>query len=242
MILFVAGIDTGIGKTIATGLMARWYAARGFTVVTLKLVQTGCEGFPEDIGTHRDMMGSGRLPEDLTGLTCPYVFRFPGSPHLAAAIEGRSVDTARLEAAARELAQRYEIVLVEGVGGLCVPLTDETTVLDFLAQRDWPVVLVTAPRLGSINHTLLSLEALRTRHLSLAAVIYNLHHTARPEIVRDTRRVIENALDRMGYAAPILDMPAADPGGGAKIDCGRFRLPISHPGTHEFLKKIPPLE
>jgi dethiobiotin synthetase len=225
MILFVAGIDTGIGKTMATGLMARWYATHGFSVVTQKLVQTGCEGFSEDILVHRKLMDADLLPEDRLGLTCPYVFRFPGSPHLAAAIEGQSIDTGKLESATLELARRYEIVLVEGVGGLCVPLTDATTVLDFLARQSWPIVLVTAPRLGSINHTLLSLEALRSRHLPLAAVIYNLHHTARMEIVRDTRRVIENAMHAKGYAAPILDMPIMGPEVPAVVDFRRLPVP-----------------
>ena len=212
MILFVAGIDTGIGKTMATGLMARWYVARGVSVMTQKLIQTGCDGFSEDIRVHRTLMGIDLLPEDRLGLTCPYVLRFPGSPHLAAALDGQKIDTDRLESATRELAQRYNIVIVEGVRGLCVPLTEESTVLDFLERQGWPVILVTAPRLGSINHTLLSLEALRTRNLSLAAVIYNLYHTARPEIIRDTRRVIENAMRRMKYTAPIIDIPVAGAG------------------------------
>jgi len=210
MILFVSGIDTGIGKTVATGRLARWYAACGFSVVTQKLIQTGCEGLSEDILVHRKIMGIDLLPEDHTGLTCPFVFGFPSSPHLAAELAGQRVDTERLGTAARELAQRYEGVLVEGAGGLCVPLTAETTVLDFLAREGWPVVLVTTPRLGSINHTLLSLEALHARRLPLAAVIYNLYQPARPEIVHDTRRVIGNALRRMGYAAPVLDLARAD--------------------------------
>ena len=220
MILFVAGIDTGIGKTMATGLMARWYATRGVSVVTQKLVQTGCKGLLEDILVRRKLMGDDLLPEDRLGLSCPYVFGFPGSPHLAATLAGRSFDMGKLEAAALELAQRYEIVLVEGVGGLCVPLTDEATVLDFLARQGWPIILVTVPRLGSINHTLLSLEALRSRHLPLTAVIYSLHRTARLEIVCDTCLVIGQALRRIG-------IHRADPGhphlGFKDASCSRFR-------------------
>lgn len=227
MILFVAGIDTGVGKTIATGLMARGYADRGFAVVTQKPVQTGCKGLSEDILVHRKLMGADLLPEDRAGLTCPYVFAFPGSPHLAAALEGRSVETRVLESTARELARSYEIVLVEGAGGLCVPLTDDTTVVDFVARRGWPVVLVTSPRLGSINHTLLSLEALRARHLPLAAIVYNLHPSSLPEIVRDTRRTIENAMRAMGMAAPILDLPAVDAGMPAVADFGPVLLALA---------------
>ena len=227
MILFVAGIDTGIGKTVATGLMARWYAGRGRSVVTQKLVQTGGEGFSEDILMHRKIMGVELLPEDRAGLTCPYVFIFPGSPHLSAELEERRVDTDRLEDATRELARRYDIVLVEGVGGLCVPLTEETTALDFLSWQGWPTVLVTAPRLGSINHTLLSLEALHARRLPLAGVIYNLYHTARPEIVDDTRLVIERALRRLRYDAPVLDLPRAGCDGGHEADFSG--LPLRQP-------------
>jgi dethiobiotin synthetase len=142
-------------------------------------------------------------------MTCPYVFRFPGSPHLAAAIEGRQVDCGRLADATRELARRYDVVLVEGAGGLCVPLADGTTSLDFVMSQDWPVVLVTSPRLGSINHSLLSLEALQARRIRVAAMIYNLHQEARPEIVSDTRLVLAGALRRMGSAAPIIDLPPA---------------------------------
>jgi dethiobiotin synthetase len=206
MILFVAGIDTGIGKTVATGLLARWYQAQGKTVLTQKLVQTGCMGFSEDILIHRKIMQTGLMPEDSMGLTCPYVFKFAGSPHLAATLAGQSVDICKIADSTQELARRYEVVLVEGIGGLCVPLTDELTVLDLVAGQGWPVVLVTVPRLGSINHTLLSLEAIHARRISLAGVIYNLHCSAHPEIVRDTRRVIGGALRHMQFSAPIVDI------------------------------------
>jgi len=140
------------------------------------------------------------------GMTCPYVFKFAGSPHLAASLAGESVDVCKLADATQELARRYEVVLVEGIGGLCVPLTEELTVLDLVAGQSWPVVLVTGPRLGSINHTLLSLEAIHARRIPLVGVIYNLHVAAHPEIVRDTRLVIAGALRHMNYLAPIVDI------------------------------------
>jgi dethiobiotin synthetase len=191
-------------------------------------VQTGCDGFSDDILIHRKIMGAELIPEDRLGLTCPYVFPFPGSPHLAAEIAGQMVDLGRVEAATHELAQRYDVVLVEGVGGLCVPLTAETTALDFLVRHGWPVVLVTAPRLGSINHTILSLEALHIRRISLAGVIYNLRHTARPEIVRDTRDVIETAMRSMGYAAPIIDIPEMGADGTVGVGFSGLPLPSGH--------------
>ncbi len=207
MILFVSGIDTGIGKTIATGLMAAWFQEQGHRPITQKLVQTGCQITSDDIQVHRRLMGVEPLPEDNENTTCPLIYSFPASPHLAAALAGDSIDTERIVACARRLAACYDIVLVEGAGGLCVPLTHDTVAIDFVAQQKWPVILVSAPRLGSINHTLLSLEAIHTRGIELAAIIFNLHLTAAPEIVTDTRRLIREAVARMGSDAPVIDLP-----------------------------------
>ncbi|MFO7902349.1 MAG: dethiobiotin synthase [Planctomycetota bacterium] len=213
MILFVTGIDTEIGKTVATGLLAAWLQAQGHRTITQKLVQTGGQEAADDVCHHRRLMGIGPLPEDQQGLTCPAVYPFPASPHLAARLAGEVVDIQRIVDCATQLAARYEFVLVEGVGGLLVPLTQDTKVIDLIASQAWPVVLVTAPRLGSINHTLLSLEAIEARGLELAAVVYNLHYPAASEIVADTRRVVQKALVTMGHAAPMIDLPSeAGPG------------------------------
>jgi dethiobiotin synthetase len=161
-IIFVTGIDTGIGKSVVTGLMARWLAQRGCTVITQKLVQTGCPGpVAEDIAVHRRLMGTGLLDVDLDGTTCPCVYAYPASPHLAARIEDRVVDTAVIDRATDRLAARFAHVLIEGVGGALVPLTHSTTVLDYVAQRRYPLIVVGSLRLGSINHTLLTLRRSR---------------------------------------------------------------------------------
>ena len=89
---FVSGIDTGIGKTAVTGLMARWLASRGRDVITVKMVQTGNDGFSEDLDMHRAIMGAGKFREDIEGLTAPQIFKFPSSPLLAASLEGKTVD------------------------------------------------------------------------------------------------------------------------------------------------------
>ena len=91
-VYFVTGIDTDAGKSIVTGVLARDWAGRGRRVVTQKFIQTGCPGLSEDIETHRRIMGTGLLPEDLDGTTCPIVFTYPASPHLAAAIDSRRID------------------------------------------------------------------------------------------------------------------------------------------------------
>ena len=83
-VYFVSGIDTGVGKTVATGLMSRFLRARGVDHCTVKMVQTGCDGFSEDLDAHRAIAGMPRLPEDEEGLTAPQIFRFPASAALAA--------------------------------------------------------------------------------------------------------------------------------------------------------------
>ena len=89
---FITGIDTDAGKTWVTGAFARYLVDRGQSVVTQKIAQTGCVGTSEDIERHRLMMGTGALPEDEQGLTCPVTFTVPCSPHLAAENDGGRIE------------------------------------------------------------------------------------------------------------------------------------------------------
>ena len=212
-VFFVSGIDTGIGKTMATGLMARSLAAAGRDVITVKLVQTGNDGFSEDIDAHRAICGGARFPEDDEGLTAPQIFKFPSSPLLAAALEGRTVDVEAISRAVRECAARHEIVLVESAGGLDVPLTDELLSVDFAAREGWPLVLVSCGRLGSINHTLLSLEAAKARGMRVAGVVWNWCDSADPEIDADSVETTRRYLSRWGFPPVVVRIPRFDVGG-----------------------------
>ena len=101
-VFFISGIDTGVGKTVATGLMSRFLRERGVDHCTVKMVQTGCDGFSEDLDAHRAIAGMPRLPEDEEGLTAPQIFKFPASAALAARLEGRAVDLGAIERAVAE--------------------------------------------------------------------------------------------------------------------------------------------
>lgn len=205
-IFFISGIDTGIGKTIATGLIARGLLESGVSVITQKGVQTGCVGMSEDIVKHRQLMKIGMLPEDGEGLTCQYLFKTPCSPHLAARIEKMIIEPNTIDQAAEQLSERYDVVLLEGAGGLFVPLQEEYILIDYLAEQKWPVVLVTSSRLGSINHTLASLEALKHRGIALAGLIYNRHNETEQLIAEDSLKIISNALRKYAYDCPIVEM------------------------------------
>ncbi len=205
-VLAVAGIDTGIGKTYTTGLLAKALLQQGKKVITQKIVQTGCEGIAEDILEHRRLMGIGVQEVDREGLTGPSVFRYPASPHLSARLEGSGVDLHRISHATLALQQRYDLVLLEGVGGLLVPLTADLLFADYIRDAGYSLLLVTSPRLGSINHTLLSIEACRHRGIAIRGVVYNCFQHIDKLIADDTREVILHYLARAGYVVPLIDL------------------------------------
>lgn len=206
--LCICGIDTGIGKSFVTGLMARHLLDQEKKVITQKLIQTGSTTYrPEDILIHRKLMEVGWLDEDEQKLTCPYSFSFPGSPHLAARLEGRSIIPQVMYDATNRLEARYDWVLVEAAGGLHVPITENLTLIDYLARHKYSIVLVTSPRLGSINHTLLSLEALKARNIDLAGLVYNLYDGGPDEIIQDSLRVFTKALQTHGFEDNVAVLP-----------------------------------
>ena len=184
-VYFISGIDTDAVKSYCTAWYARQLAQNGTRVITQKFIQTGNTGHSEDIDLHRRLMGTGYLPEDREGLTMPEIFSYPCSPHLASRIDRRPIDFKRIERATEELARRYDVVLVEGAGGLMVPLTEEYLTIDYVVEKQYPLIFVTSGKLGSINHTLLSLEVLKNRGIKLRTVLYNLYPTVEDKTIQD---------------------------------------------------------
>ncbi|OOF59384.1 dethiobiotin synthase [Rodentibacter myodis] len=195
-VIFISGIDTDVGKTIATGILAKQLMLQGFSVITQKMIQTGCRKIAEDLLVHRKIQGIALTEDDLNGTTCPYLFEYPCSPHLAAKREAYVIDTKKIEKSTALLAEKYDYVLLEGAGGLMVPYNEYDTSLDYIQAQGYPLMLVTSGKLGSINHTLLSLEACKTRNICVLRVLYNLYPEYDPIISEDTRRYLENYLAR----------------------------------------------
>ena len=183
-VLFISGIDTDIGKTYATGMIAKALMKQGINVITQKLIQTGVAidadngemGIADDIITHRQLMGIPLQPCDIDSTTCPYCYQKPASPHLSAALANETLNPDVITSATRSLQVDYDVVLLEGAGGLLVPITELLLTLDYIAGQGYLVILVTSGRLGSINHTLLSLEAIKSRGLKIHSVVYNHIH------------------------------------------------------------------
>lgn len=207
-IYFVSGIDTNIGKSYATGILAALWNKEGRRTITQKFIQTGNEGYSEDIDLHRKLMGIGLTEEDKNGLTMPEIFSYPASPHLAAKIDKRAIDFNKIEQAAEVLSDKYDAVLVEGAGGLMVPLTEELLTIDYVARRNYPLIFVTSGKLGSINHTLLSLDAIQNRNIVLDTVVYNLFPEENEDIIqKDTKEYISHYLEQNFPETKFITIP-----------------------------------
>ena len=191
--LFITGTDTGAGKTIITGLLAKLLTKRGIKTITQKWVQTGCAGVSEDVAMHMKFMtDGGKYMEKYHSDMAPYVLEFPSSPHLAALLEKKHIDIARIESSFRRLAEDFDFVLVEGTGGLMVPLNDEKMIIDIVEKLCLSVLVVAENRLGAINQTLLAVEALKERNLEIAGIVFNRVSQKGDEIIlKDNLRIVE---------------------------------------------------
>ncbi|MCG8590156.1 MAG: dethiobiotin synthase [Proteobacteria bacterium] len=165
---FVAGTDTGVGKTWVGCALARGARQAGVDLGVMKPVETGVgpEG-PDDARALREAAGVDDPLSDI----CPQTFALPAAPPVAAADTRREVERAPLEAAFRSLSARHEWMLVEGAGGLLVPVTEKWTMADLALAWELPVLLVARAALGTINHTRLTLEATERRGLPVLGVV-----------------------------------------------------------------------
>lgn len=190
-VFFISGVDTDAGKTFVTARLAAQLSESGVNVMTQKPVQTGCTDEAEDIVEHRKVMGTGMTQSDKEGLTCTYLFKKPASPALAASLEGKEIDLSKIDSDTAELARRHDVVLVEGAGGLMVPMTQSVLTIDYVASRKLPMILVTTSHLGGINHALLSIEACKNHGVDLRHVVFNRFPSDDPILADDAKEVIE---------------------------------------------------
>ncbi|KKX54775.1 dethiobiotin synthase [Brevibacillus borstelensis] len=168
--LFVSGTDTGVGKTIITAGLAAVLRADGLEIGVYKPVQSGGETEEmRDSYLLRAISGVSDAPEEIA----PFSFSTPLAPLLAAEAEGVALSLPRVAAAGEPLKQKYKALLVEGAGGLAVPLTKTELIVDFAAYLGMPVLLVARAGLGTINHTILSVAYARQHGLRVAGVILN---------------------------------------------------------------------
>jgi len=168
--LFVTGTDTGVGKTEVSCALVAEARAGGLDLAAMKPAESGVgPGAPSD--SERLCAAAGGLDEP--ALVCPYRFAAPLAPAVAARLAGVEVRLEVVLAAAGALAARHQALLVEGAGGLLVPLTERETYADLAVALGLPVLVVARVGLGTVNHTALTVEALRARGLAVAGVVLN---------------------------------------------------------------------
>jgi dethiobiotin synthetase len=171
--IFIVGTDTDVGKTIVAAGLALLLKKRGIKVGVIKPIATGCE-----------KRGSGLYSEDAVFLATaagieddravtPFRYALPLAPHIAAAREGNTIDNAAIARACREVISHNEFTIIEGIGGLLVPITAKYFVRDLITDLDLPVIIVGRIGLGTINHTLLTIEALRSHDCEIQGIILN---------------------------------------------------------------------
>jgi len=171
---FVTGTDTGVGKTVIACALLRAFAARGARAIGMKPVAAGLEPMGTEL-RHSDvehLIAAGNVAAP-RALISPYCFAPPIAPHIGAAQAGTTIDLDRVADCFDELAARADKVIVEGVGGFCVPLGANIDTGHLAARLQLPVVLVVGMRLGCLNHALITQEAIVARGLVLAGWVAN---------------------------------------------------------------------
>ncbi len=183
--IFITGTDTGIGKTVVTAGIVRWLRQQGIDALPMKPVQTGVRREGSRLVSpdlEFCLAASGLRPgANEMKLMSPYVYEPACSPHLAGRLAGNYPEIPEIMRCADELLQKHQVIVVEGAGGIMVPLNERQTMLDLMVALNYPVVVVARFGLGTINHTLLSVQALRAAGLTLLGVVFNRTEPPRPE-------------------------------------------------------------
>ena len=191
--IFITGTDTGVGKTVIAGLLAKYLRKAGYKIITQKWIQTGSPGFASsDVMTHLLIAGFDRKKtQKHLNRMLPYAFKTPCSPHLAARIKKRKIDPGKIIKSFRLLSREFDFVIVEGVGGALVPFDKKSLVIDIAKKLDLAVLIVAQNKLGAINHTLLTIEALRKRGLRILGLVFNNIKSEKRYILEDNPRIIK---------------------------------------------------
>lgn len=168
--IFVTGTDTGVGKTVVSAAVGWTLKQSGKKAVVMKPVQTGADG-----QGHMDIEFVQRVLRTNYPLdqVCPYRFPYPLAPLVAANLVGEKIDIERIKSSFYEISSTHDVVIVEGAGGLLVPITEDYLMSDLAMDLGLPVLLVVRPGLGTLNHTLLTLESAKGRGLNVLGVVIN---------------------------------------------------------------------
>ena len=199
--ILVTGTDTGIGKTLVAGAIGRWFRMRGFRVSVLKPCATGCvhrrEGLVSEDAEFLAHCADARFPLDVI---CPQRYAEPLAPAVAAERAGRPLDWEAINRSISIMSADSEVMIVEGVGGIRVPMDPRHTFIDVAAWLGAPAVVVARSTLGTINHTLLTLDCLRAARVPVAGVVINRYPSDNASVAEESN---PRSIERWGKI-PVL--------------------------------------
>jgi dethiobiotin synthetase len=208
--VFVTGTDTAVGKTLVTAALALALKRLGRTVSVMKPIETGftpAKVERSDAARLRVVLES----EETLGAICPYAFERPLAPLAAAQAERRVIDLRVIRQVYRLLGKRYDYIVVEGIGGVRVPIAPKTDVMDVIKALHLPAVVVGRAGLGGINHALLAIDALRRRKIPLVALVLNRTEPVRSAMMRlQEKTTLETLRNQAGL--PVLGPLPYEPG------------------------------
>ena len=191
--IFITGTDTDVGKTVISAGLALVLRSRGMRVGVMKPVATGCYGDDERLISQDAAFLMEAAQNEYPPLTSPSRFRNPLSPNVAATLEKKEVNIHHILKSYRQLQEHYDFMIVEGVGGLMVPLKKDYYVANLIRDMGLPIVIVSYAGLGAINHTLLTVDAATIRGLEVRGIIFNrvpvtnysLADLTNPKVIQD---------------------------------------------------------
>ena len=208
--IFITGTDTGVGKTVVAAGLALALRARGVKVGVMKPVATGCHGADGRLISPDAAYLLEAAENEFPKLTSPSRFRHPLAPNVASMIEKREVDLDEIRDAYRELQKYYDFIIVEGIGGLMVPITHDFFVANLIKEFNLPVVIVSRPNLGTINHTILTVDAAVIRGFEIRGIVFNRIPEANYSIAEMTNPKVIHDLTGVAVLGGLPEMDDID--------------------------------
>ena len=209
--LLITGTDTGVGKTLVAGAIADWFRRRAYRVAVLKPVATGCvrrrEGLVSEDAEFLAHCADTKFPLDVV---CPQRYPEPLAPAVAAERAGQPVDWEAIQRSIDAMSRESDVMIVEGVGGLMVPMDAKHTFKDVAIWLRSPTIVVARPALGTINHTLLTVDALRAAKVKVAGVVVNRYP---PDVTGIAEETNPRAIERWGKVSVLCLVPEEKLGG-----------------------------
>jgi dethiobiotin synthetase len=209
---FITGTDTSVGKSVVTACLATLFKSRGEDVGVMKPIETGV-----DPACSSSANSDAKFLMEVSGVqdanVCPYRLKTPASPYQAARIEGKEIDPAIILEKFRTLQSKHSMMLVEGIGGLMVPITKNYNVADLALEMRLPLIIVSRIKIGTLNHTLMTINAAKQHGLEIKGVILNPSYEGELDVIeKEQGSLIEEFSDTpvLGTCPYIEDVSAEE--------------------------------